>query len=63
VLEARLPMTRFGDMKHLKQLEEEGLVVTRRRGRETLHFLNPVSIRLVHDRWVSKVRRTLGLGA
>jgi len=41
-------------MKHLKQLEEEGLVVTRRRGRETLHFLNPVSIRLVHDRWVSK---------
>ena len=47
-------MTRFGGMKHLKQLEEEGLVVTRRRGRETLHFLNPVSIRLVHDRWVSK---------
>lgn len=46
-------MTRFGDMKHLKQLEEEGLVVTRRRGRETLHFLNSVSIRLVHYRWVS----------
>jgi uncharacterized protein YndB with AHSA1/START domain/DNA-binding transcriptional ArsR family regulator len=53
-LEARLPMTRFGVMKHLKQLEEAGLVVTRRRGREKLHYLNPVPIRLVHDRWVSK---------
>ena len=47
-------MTRFGVMKHLKQLEEAGLVVTRRQGREKLHFLNPVPIRLVHDRWVSK---------
>jgi DNA-binding transcriptional ArsR family regulator/uncharacterized protein YndB with AHSA1/START domain len=53
-LEARLPMTRFGVMKHLKVLEEAGLVTTRRRGREKLHFLNPVPIRLVHDRWVSK---------
>jgi len=53
-LEERFPMTRFGVMKHLKQLEEAGLVVTRRRGREKLHFLNPVPIRLVHDRWVSK---------
>ena len=53
-LEARFPMTRFGVMKHLKQLEEAGLVVTRRQGREKLHFLNPVPIRLVHDRWVSK---------
>jgi uncharacterized protein YndB with AHSA1/START domain len=53
-LQGRLPMTRFGVMKHLKQLEEAGLVVTRRRGREKLHFLNPVPIRLVHDRWVSK---------
>jgi uncharacterized protein YndB with AHSA1/START domain len=53
-LEQRLPMTRFGVMKHLKVLEEAGLVVTRRRGREKLHFLNPVPIRLVHDRWVSK---------
>jgi uncharacterized protein YndB with AHSA1/START domain/DNA-binding transcriptional ArsR family regulator len=53
-LEKRLPMTRFGVMKHLKLLEEAGLVVTRRRGREKLHFLNPVPIRLVHDRWVSK---------
>lgn len=53
-LEERFPMTRFGVMKHLKQLEAAGLIVTRRRGREKLHFLNPVPIRLVHDRWVSK---------
>ncbi len=53
-LEARFPMTRFGVMKHLKQLEEAGLIVTQRRGREKLHFLNPVPIRLIHDRWVSK---------
>ncbi len=53
-LEGRFAMSRFGVMKHLKQLEEAGLVVTRRRGREKLHFLNPVPIRLVHDRWVSK---------
>jgi uncharacterized protein YndB with AHSA1/START domain len=53
-LERRLPMTRFGVMKHLRVLEEAGLVVTKKRGREKLHFLNPVPIRLVHDRWVSK---------
>ena len=53
-LEGRLPMTRFGVMKHLKVLEEAGLVTTRRRGREKFHFLNAVPIRLVHDRWVSK---------
>ena len=53
-LEEGLPMTRFGVMKHLRVLEEAGLVVTRKRGREKLHFLNPVPIRLVHDRWVSK---------
>jgi DNA-binding transcriptional ArsR family regulator len=53
-LERRLPMTRFGVMKHLKVLEEANLVITRKRGREKLHFLNPVPIRLVHDRWVSK---------
>ena len=53
-LEERFAMSRFGVMKHLKQLEDAGLVVTRRRGREKLHFLNPVPIRLVHDRWVSK---------
>ena len=53
-LEDRFSMTRFGVMKHLRQLEDAGLVVTRRRGREKLHYLNPVPIRLVHDRWVSK---------
>jgi len=53
-LSERFELTRFGVMKHLKQLEEAGLVVTRRRGREKLHFLNPVPIRLIHDRWVSK---------
>jgi uncharacterized protein YndB with AHSA1/START domain/DNA-binding transcriptional ArsR family regulator len=53
-LVGRLPMTRFGVMKHLRVLEGAGLVVTRRRGREKLHYLNAVPIRLVHDRWVSK---------
>jgi uncharacterized protein YndB with AHSA1/START domain len=53
-LEERLPMSRFGVMKHLKVLEEAHLVTTKRRGREKLHFLNVVPIRLVHDRWVSK---------
>src|SRR3954449_4255649 len=68
-LEERLPMSRFGVMKHLRVLEEANLVVTRRRGREKLHFLtpgplrrgreklhflNPVPIRLVYERWVSK---------
>ena len=53
-LESGLPMTRFGVMKHLRVLEEANLVTTQRRGREKLHFLNPVPIRLIHDRWVSK---------
>src|SRR6188768_2568741 len=53
-LESGLPMTRFGVMKHLRVLEDAGLVTTRKRGREKLHFLNPVPIRLIHDRWVSK---------
>ncbi|CAG4920771.1 ArsR/SmtB family transcription factor [Paraburkholderia gardini] len=53
-LEARLPMTRFGVMKHLKLLEEAGLVVARRQGREKRHFLNAVPIQLIYDRWVSK---------
>jgi len=53
-LEARLPMTRFGVMKHLKLLEEAGLVVARRQGREKRHFLNVVPIQLIYDRWVSK---------
>src|SRR4030081_1188010 len=53
-LEQRLPMSRFGVMKHLRVLEEAGVVGPGRRGREKLAFLNPVPIRLVHDRWVSK---------
>jgi len=53
-LERRIPMSRIGVMKHLRVLEGAGLVATRRRGREKLHFLNPVPIRLVYDRWVSK---------
>jgi DNA-binding transcriptional ArsR family regulator len=53
-LEEGLSMTRFGVMKHLRVLEEAGLLTTQRRGREKLHFLNPVPIRLVYERWVSK---------
>jgi DNA-binding transcriptional ArsR family regulator len=53
-LESELEMTRFGVAKHLKQLEEADLVVVRRRGREKLHFLNVVPIRLIHDRWIDK---------
>jgi DNA-binding transcriptional ArsR family regulator len=53
-LERELEMTRFGVMKHLKVLEDAGLVTTRKHGREKLHFLNPVPIRLIHDRWIDK---------
>ncbi len=53
-LEAEVDMTRIGVMKHLRVLEDAGLVVTRRSGREKLHFLNPVPIRLIHDRWIDK---------
>src|SRR5947199_9672602 len=53
-LESELEMTRFGVMKHLRVLEDAGLVVTRRTGREKQNFLNPVPIRLVHDRWIEK---------
>ena len=53
-LEAGLEMSRFGVMKHLRVLEDAGLVVARRSGREKLHFLNPVPIRLIHDRWIDK---------
>jgi DNA-binding transcriptional ArsR family regulator len=53
-LESELEMSRFGVMKHLRVLEDAGLVVTRRQGREKLHYLNPVPIRLVHDRWIDK---------
>ena len=53
-LTARHDLTRVGIAKHLRLLEEAGLVVAKRRGREKLHYLNPIPIRLVHDRWVSK---------
>jgi DNA-binding transcriptional ArsR family regulator len=55
-LEQEVAMTRFGVMKHLRVLEEAGLITTRRSGREKLHFLNPVPIRLIHDRWIDKFR-------
>jgi DNA-binding transcriptional ArsR family regulator len=61
-LEGRLPMSRFGVMKHLKVLEEAGLVTTRKHGRQKLHFLNPVPIRLVYDRWVSKYAESWAAG-
>ena len=53
-LESQVDMTRIGVMKHLRVLEDAGLVITRRAGREKLHFLNPVPIRLIHDRWIDK---------
>jgi DNA-binding transcriptional ArsR family regulator len=53
-LESELEMTRFGVMKHLRVLEDAGLVIARRSGREKLHFLNPVPIRMIHDRWIDK---------
>ena len=53
-LEAEVDMTRIGVMKHLRLLEEAGLVITKRSGREKLHFLNPVPIRMIHDRWIDK---------
>jgi DNA-binding transcriptional ArsR family regulator len=55
-LDSGIEMTRFGVMKHLRVLEDAGLVATRRSGREKLHFLNPVPIRLIHDRWIDKYR-------
>ena len=56
-LEEGLPMTRFGVMKHLKVLEQAGLVTTKRRGREKLHFLNPVPLQDIYDRWIEKFER------
>jgi DNA-binding transcriptional ArsR family regulator len=53
-LESEVEMTRFGVMKHLRLLEEAGLVVSRKAGRKRLHYLNPVPIRLIHDRWIDK---------
>ena len=53
-LKSELELTRFGVMKHLRILEDAGLVVSRKSGRHKLHFLNPVPIRLIHDRWIDK---------
>jgi DNA-binding transcriptional ArsR family regulator len=53
-LESGLAMTRFGVMKHLRLLEEAGLVVSRKVGRTRVHHLNPVPIRQIHDRWIDK---------
>src|SRR3984893_13118663 len=53
-LESKVPMTRFGVMKHLRILETAGLVISRREGREKMHFLNAVPIRLIHNRWIDK---------
>lgn len=54
VVSARTEMTRFGVSKHLRLLEEAGLVIAQKKGREKLHYLNPVPIRLIHDRWIDK---------
>ena len=56
-LESELTMTRFGVMKHLRVLEEAGLVVTRRSGREKLHFLNPVPLQHLYERWIAKFEK------
>jgi DNA-binding transcriptional ArsR family regulator len=53
-LESELEMTRFGVMKHLRVLEDAGLVVARKSGREKRHHLNVVPIQLIHDRWIDK---------
>ena len=53
-LQAGVDMTRCGVMKHLGVLEDAQLITTRKSGREKLHFLNPVPIRLIHDRWIDK---------
>jgi uncharacterized protein YndB with AHSA1/START domain/DNA-binding transcriptional ArsR family regulator len=65
-LQQHLPMTRFGCMKHLQVLEDAGLITSRKVGREKFHYLNPVPIRLLQERWVSKyaepwVQTLLGL--
>jgi DNA-binding transcriptional ArsR family regulator len=61
-LTARFDMTRIAVAKHLGILEDAGLVVTKRRGREKLHFLNAVPIRMIHDRWIDKYRERWAAG-
>ncbi len=61
-LSAELDMTRFGTMKHLRVLEAAGLITTRRDGREKLHFLNPIPLQMIYDRWVSKYSARIARG-
>jgi len=61
-LSSELDMTRFGTMKHLRVLEDAGLIVTQRDGREKLHFLNPVPLQMIYDRWVSKYSGRIARG-
>ncbi|GAB3921367.1 transcriptional regulator [Microlunatus endophyticus] len=60
-LESQVEMTRIGVMKHLRLLEEAGLIVTQRSGRQKRHFLNPVPIKQIHDRWIGKYERRVGM--
>ncbi len=53
-LTSGLDMTRQAVTKHLRALEEAELIVTRWEGREKLHYLNPVPLRRIHDRWLRK---------
>ena len=50
----RYGLSRFAVMQHLAVLEEAGLVVSRRKGRERINYLNPVPIRRIYERWVSR---------
>lgn len=61
-LSAELDMTRFGTMKHLRVLEDAGLITTRREGREKMHFLNPIPLQMIYDRWVSKYSARIARG-
>lgn len=61
-LSAELDMTRFGTMKHLRILEAAGLITAHREGREKLHFLNPVPLQMIYDRWVSKYSARIARG-
>lgn len=58
VVGEHIQMSRFGVAKHLRILEEADLVVSRKQGREKLHYLNPVPIAVIHDRWIDKFTHT-----
>lgn len=63
VVNERVEMTRFGVAKHLRLLEEADVVTTRKRGREKLHYLNPVPIQRIHQRWIGKYTERAGIAA